>query len=210
MAMFYTRTKKLNALLNNANTELIESNTVKDKLFSVLAHDLRSPFASIISLLSLIKDDILDAEERKEIINMAVLSSNASLDILNNLLKWGEMQIKGIRLKPVLLAPHAIVERNIALLSASAELKGISIVNKIAKSCKVMSDADHLEFVIRNLLSNGIKFTSAGGSVTISSQIDADKDEVIFSIQDTGVGIEPGRLQSIFSLGNVSTIGTNH
>jgi signal transduction histidine kinase len=207
--LFYFRTRKYNALLNKANNELTESNAVKDKLFSVLAHDLRSPFASIISLLSLINDDILDAEERKEIINMAVLSSNASLDILNNLLKWGEMQIKGIRLNPVKLAPYEIIDRNMAALSASAELKGISVVNRVEKSCKVLSDADHFEFVIRNLLSNAIKFTSEGGVVSVLSKTDKARNEMVFSIVDTGVGIEPQRLQSIFSLGNVSTSGTN-
>lgn len=207
--LFYFRTRKYNALLNKANNELTESNAVKDKLFSVLAHDLRSPFASIISLLSLINDDILEAEERKEIINMAVLSSNASLDILNNLLKWGEMQIKGIRLNPIKLAPYQIIERNILALSASAELKGISIVNRVEKSCKVLSDADHFEFVIRNLLSNAIKFTSEDGVVSVLSKTDKAKNEMVFSIVDTGVGIEPQRLQSIFSLGNVSTSGTN-
>jgi signal transduction histidine kinase len=207
MALFYSRTRKFNGLLNKANNELKESNTVKDKLFSVLAHDLRSPFASIINLLSLINDDILDAEERKQIINMAVLSSNASLDILNNLLKWGEMQIKGIRLNPVELAPYDIIKRNIELLSASAELKQISIHNKVAKTCHVHADADHFEFVIRNLLSNAIKFTSEGGKVSVSTK--TENGDIIFSIADSGVGIEPTRLEAIFSLGNVSTSGTN-
>jgi signal transduction histidine kinase len=209
MALFYSRTKKLNGLLNKVNSELTESNTVKDKLFSVLAHDLRSPFASIISLLSLINDDILDAEERKGLINMAVLSSNASLDILNNLLKWGEMQIKGIRLNIVELFPQKIVERNIDLLSAAAELKNISIQNKLTRNYKVIVDADHFEFVIRNLLSNAIKFTAEGGTVTITSVVDKEKAEVVFSIRDTGVGIEPEHLKRIFTLGNVSANGTN-
>jgi signal transduction histidine kinase len=209
MLLFYFRTRKFNALLNQVNTELTESNTVKDKLFSVLAHDLRSPFASIISLLSLINDDILDAAERKEIINMAVLSSNASLDILNNLLKWGEMQIKGIRLKTIDLYPYTIIERNIALLSASADLKGITIENQVLPNCKVRSDADHFEFVIRNLLSNAIKFTSNGGTASIIATTQSDKGEVTFSINDTGVGIAPDRLETIFSLSNVSTSGTN-
>jgi signal transduction histidine kinase len=209
MVLFYSRTKKLNGLLNKANTELTESNTVKDKLFSVLAHDLRSPFASIISLLSLINDDVLDAEERKGLINMAVLSSNASLDILNNLLKWGEMQIKGIRLNIVELFPHKIVERNIALLSAASELKNISIENKLTRNYKVIVDADHFEFVIRNLLSNAIKFTAEGGTVTIASAVDKEMAEVVFSIHDTGVGMEPEHLKRIFTLGNISANGTN-
>lgn len=209
MVLFYMRTQKLNLLLNSANIELKESNEVKDKLFSVLAHDLRSPFSAIINLLSLINDDILDAKERKDLINMAVVSSNASLGILNNLLKWGEMQIKGVRINQVDLWPHQIIERNIAVLSASAELKNIRIDNLVAKNFKVMADADHFEFVTRNLLSNAIKFTDKGGIVSISSEIDKAKAEVKFIVKDTGVGIKKERLQGIFNLGNVSTTGTN-
>jgi len=209
MVMFYLRTKKLNQLLNSTNVELKESNEVKDKLFSVLAHDLRSPFSSIISLLSLINDDILDAKERKELIDMVVLSSNASLEILNNLLKWGEMQIKGIRINQANILPYPIIERNIALLSASAELKGIRINNKVGKAFKILADADHFEFVTRNLLANAIKFTKTGGLVSFGSEIDKEKGEVKFTVKDTGIGIAPNRLQSIFTMSSVSTTGTN-
>jgi len=208
VALFYFRTNKLNLLLNKTNNELKESNTVKDKLFSVLAHDLRSPLATIINLLYVINDDELPAPERKELINMVTVTSNASLDTLNNLLKWGEMQIKGIRLNAVELHPKEIVENDMALLSASAKLKEITMQNNIDESIRIVADRDHFEFLIRNLLSNAIKFTKQGGLVSVSAHAVAGKKEVQFTVKDNGVGIDAAKLESIFTIGNVSTDGT--
>lgn len=209
-ALFYFRTSKLNLLLNKTNNELKESNTVKDKLFSVLAHDLRSPLATIINLLYVINDDELPAQERKELIDMVTVTSSASLDTLNNLLKWGEMQIKGIRLSPIELHPKNIVENDIALLSASAKLKGIAMQNNIDDGIRIIADRDHFEFVIRNLLSNAIKFTNQGGLVVVNATTDTVKKEVQFMVKDNGVGIEAAKLESIFSIGNISTDGTRN
>lgn len=208
VGLFYFRTNKLNWLLNKSNNDLKESNTVKDKLFSVLAHDLRSPLATIINLLYVINDDELPAQERKELINMVTVTSSASLDTLNNLLKWGEMQLKGIRLNAVELWPKEIVENDIALLSASAKLKGIAVQNNIDESIRIVADRDHFEFVIRNLLSNAIKFTEQGGHVTVKAIAAPEKKEVQFMVKDTGVGIDAAKLDSIFSIGNISTDGT--
>ncbi len=208
VVLFYFRTNKLNWLLNKTNNDLKESNTVKDKLFSVLAHDLRSPLATIINLLYVINDDELPAQERKELINMVTVTSSASLDTLNNLLKWGEMQIKGIRLNAVELQPKKIVENDIALLSASAKLKDIVVQNNIDENIRIVADRDHFEFVIRNLLSNAIKFTEQGGSVTVNAVAEPEKKEVRFAVKDNGVGIDAAKLESIFSIGNISTDGT--
>ncbi|MEO6524811.1 MAG: tetratricopeptide repeat-containing sensor histidine kinase [Mucilaginibacter sp.] len=209
MGLFFYRTRKFNALLNQANAELKETNTIKDKLFSVLAHDLRAPFSTIIGLLQVINDDDIKPEERKELISLVSVTSSASLDILNNLLKWGEMQIKGIRLNPVILNPNQAIERNIAMLSGAAQVKSIYIQNQVGKDVAVVTDPDHFEFVLRNLLSNAVKFTAIGGDVTISTQTAKNGTEVNFIVQDNGVGIEPNRINRIFDLSNVSTDGTN-
>lgn len=209
MGLFYYRTSKLNGLLNKANAELQESNTVKDKLFSVIAHDLRAPFSTIIGLLQVINDDDIPADDRKELIDLVSVTSTASLDILNNLLKWGEMQIKGIRLNPVNLNPHNIIERNIAVLSGAAEIKSIQLHNKVPGDTTVIADSDHFEFVLRNLLSNAVKFTSQGGNVTVLSTTDTARNEVQFIVKDNGVGISPDRFNQIFDLSSVSTDGTN-
>lgn len=209
VVLYYYRTRKLNDLLNSANTELKDTNTVKDKLFSVLAHDLRAPFSTMIGLLQLINDDDLTATERKELIDLVSVTSNASLDILNNLLKWGEMQIKGIRLNPADLQPRQIIERNVALLLGAAEIKSITLSNLVATDVQITADPDHFEFVVRNLLSNAVKFTQSGGKVTISSVADDAGKQVRFIVQDNGVGIAPQKLHHIFDLSNVSTDGTN-
>jgi signal transduction histidine kinase len=209
MALYFYRTRKLNGLLNKANTELQETNTVKDKLFSVLAHDLRAPFSTIIGLLMVINDDSITAEERKELISLVSVTSNASLDILNNLLKWGEMQIKGIRLKPIDLNPAQMIARNIALLLGAAEIKNIHVANKVDSNITIHTDPDHFEFVLRNLLSNAIKFTAPGGQVTISTLAATNANTVQFIVQDNGVGISADRITHIFDLSNVSTDGTS-
>ena len=207
--LFYNRTRRLNALLNKANTSLQETNSVKDKLFSVLAHDLRSPFVTIISLLSLINDDDdMPAADRKELIDMVSVTSTASLDILTNLLKWGEMQIKGIRLNTIDLNPTELIERNIAMLSASAGMKGIRLKNLVNPDILVTSDSDHFEFILRNLLSNAIKFTNEGGDIIVSSLIDRVNHEARFIVTDNGVGIEMGKAAQIFEMSNISSNGT--
>jgi len=208
VALFYVRTSKLNWLLNKTNNDLKELNTVKDKLFSVMAHDLRSPLATIINLLYVINDDDLPADERKELINMVTVTSGASLDTLNNLLKWGERQLKGIRLNMVELQPREIVAHDIDLLGASARLKDIKVENNIDEDIRVLADRDHFEFVIRNLLSNAIKFTEQGGLICINAKINPAKNEVQFTVKDNGVGIDAQRVKTIFDIGNISTDGT--
>ncbi|WP_374163277.1 tetratricopeptide repeat protein [Arcticibacter sp. MXS-1] len=205
---FYLKTKKLNALLNKANASLKESNTVKDKFFSILAHDLRLPITSVINLLFIIDDDDITPDEKHEIVGKLIVNCNASLDTLNQLLKWGEMQIKGIRLKPQNFNPAAIVDRNVQLLSATAENKLIKIENFVQPDIELYSDPDHFDFVVRNMLSNAIKFTTRGGKVSILAETKGAETQ--FTIKDTGVGIENERLDSIFQITNVSTTGTNN
>jgi len=208
VGLFYVRTSKLNWLLNKTNNELKELNTVKDKLFSVMAHDLRSPLATIINLLYVINDDDLPAEERKDLINMVTVTSGASLDTLNNLLKWGERQLKGIRLNATELQPREIVAHDIDLLGASARLKDITVENNISADIRVFADRDHFEFVIRNLLSNAIKFTEQGGLICINAKTNPAKKEVQFTVKDNGVGIGTEKTKTIFDIDNISTDGT--
>ncbi len=209
VAFHYFRTKELNRLLNKANAGLKESNTVKDKLFSILAHDLRLPIASVINFLYILDDDTLLPDEKHDIINKLVVNCNASLDTLNQLLKWGEMQIKGVIINPVVFYPKEIIERNVNLLSAAADNKSIHIDSSVADNVRIYCDADHFDFIIRNLLSNAIKFTPEGGRVYISARPESEAI-VRFSVKDTGVGIGNDRLESIFKINNISTQGTNN
>lgn len=209
VGFYYFRSREFNLKLNKINAELKESNIVKDKLFSVLGHDLRSPFASVIDMLELINDEDISAEDKNEMISKLAKTSKASLEILNNLLRWGQMQIKGVRLNTTDLQPRYIIERNIAMLADAADKKSISVKDEVGDDIYISADPDHFEFVVRNLLSNAIKFTPNGGIVTIGAHSDGSAGRIKFSVQDTGVGIPEEKLESIFKINNISTDGTN-
>lgn len=205
---FY-KIRNLNRLLNKTNTALTESNTVKDKLFSVLAHDLRAPLASVINLIEMIDRGWLTEEEKVVMMSKLATHCNASMESLNLLLRWGQMQLKGVLINQVEIDPSKIIERNISLLFEPAEQKNIEIERHIPDGLTVICDADHLDFLFRNILSNAIKFTPDGGHILISAQQEAN-NEVLFMVRDNGVGIDPERLKSIFNISNVSTNGTNN
>jgi signal transduction histidine kinase len=210
VAYYFRETRKLNKLLNNTNSSLEESNKVKDKLFSILAHDLRAPFASVIDLLFLLDDDDIYGEERSKLILQLTNASNVSLETLNMLLKWGEMQIKGIRLNSMIVQPKPIIARVTGLIATNAEKKSISVQDKVSDTMTVMVDPNHFEFVMRNLVSNAVKFTTPGGWIQISAMPDQANANIIFSVRDNGIGISAERLPYVFDIGNVSTKGTNN
>jgi signal transduction histidine kinase len=204
---YYFKTRQLNRLLNKTNAELQESNTVKDKLFSVLGHDLRSPFISVINMLQLIDDD-LDPLDRKEMLHRLEINARASLETLDSLLRWGQMQIKGIQLNQTCFLINPLIKRAVIFLAGVADDKGIHIKNTITEDVIVLADADHFEFIIRNLLSNAIKFSTAGGDVLISAA--STNGLIAITVKDNGIGIAADKLDEIFDFTNVSTRGTGN
>lgn len=209
LGAYFFKIRNLNRLLNQSNTALKESNTVKDKLFSVLAHDLRSPLASVINLIEMIDKGWLTEEEKTIMMSKLAIHCNASMETLNLLLRWGQMQLKGIMINQVNNDISPVIERSVALLRESAAHKSILITESIPENITVFCDADHLEFVIRNLLSNAIKFTPAGGNIQIVVK-EQNSEQVLFMVKDNGVGVEKERTESIFSIDNISTTGTNN
>ncbi|MBB5394690.1 tetratricopeptide repeat protein [Mucilaginibacter sp. AK015] len=204
---YYFKTRRLNLLLNKTNAELQESNTVKDKLFSVLGHDLRSPFISVINLLEIIDDD-LEPEQRRAMLHRLEINTRASLDTLDSLLRWGQMQIKGIQLNQTHFFIAPLIKRSVLFLSGVAAGKGIHIQSDVADDVKVLADADHLEFIIRNLLSNAIKFSEVGSDVTITAA--SENGLTAITVTDKGIGIPADKIKGIFNLNNVSTRGTGN
>ncbi|MDT3402077.1 tetratricopeptide repeat-containing sensor histidine kinase [Mucilaginibacter terrae] len=206
---FY-RSRKLNRLLNQANNSLEESNNVKDKLFSVLAHDLRTPFASVIDLMFLLEDEDIEPAERIMLVKKITAASNVSLETLNMLLKWGEMQLNGVRLNSMIVEPKQAIARVVDLITANADKKRITILDKVVDNMAITVDPNHFEFIVRNLLANAVKFTASGGVVIIDAEVSYKASEVIFSITDNGVGIKPERIARLFNVGNASTKGTHN
>lgn len=207
---YFYRTRQLNKLLNITNADLHESNKVKDKLFSVLAHDLRAPFASVIDLLYLLDDDDIDDFEKSRLIKKLTAASNVSLETLNMLLKWGEMQIKGVRLNSMIVQPKPIISRVLGLVAVSADKKDIEVKDNVSDAIAIMVDPNHFEFVVRNLLSNAVKFTAPGGWIQISAVIDQPNNCAVFAVKDNGIGISADRLPHVFDISGESTKGTNN
>lgn len=191
---------------------LAEVNAVKDKLFSIIAHDLRGPFGTIRGFAELLKEDYhtLDEETRIMMINSIDSSSIKIFELLEQLLEWSRGQSGKISLTPKIQNIIAIIQKNIDIASDQANSKKITIklLNK-EQNINAFFDYHSINLITRNLLSNAIKFTPLGGLIEINVVVSADK--VIVSFKDTGVGIEKENLDKLFKDNNhFSTYGTQN
>lgn len=204
---FYnTKISNLNLLLIRKQNELRSSNTIKDKLFSVLGHDLRAPLTRVIGLLNLLSSKHQNQEE-KIIIERLTHQSLNTLETLDNLLMWGQSQLKGIRLNQQTIAAKEQIRKTIHLSSDYAAQKNIRLIDNVSSSLYVHADPSHFDFIIRNLLSNALKFSNSGGTVTVNA-LTSGGEQVVFSISDSGVGMPAHVQNKIFSKSNESVKGT--
>lgn len=196
--------------IERQNEALTESNATKDKFFSIIAHDLKNPFNSIIGFSNILVEKTKEKEEPElEKISKIILhSSERAMDLLNNLLVWGQTQTGKLNYKPEYFEIAALVKDTLQLLSSVAEHKSIVIENKVRSDAKVYADREMINAIIRNLLSNALKFTEKGGKITISIS-ETTKHRCIVHISDEGVGIPPKQIEKIFMVAeNHSTPGT--
>jgi signal transduction histidine kinase len=198
-----------NKKLQNSEKHLIEINSTKDKFFSIISHDLRNPFAAIVSFSRILKRDMenLTADELKDLaleLDKSVLKIN---NLLENLLQWSRAQTGKIRYKPEYIAIHEIVKDNLALFKNNAKEKKISLIDKVDANTPAWADQNMTDTVIRNLLSNALKYTEQGGRIVIKSEIKNRK--VFISIEDNGVGMTEENRNKIFRVDTLhSTYGT--
>ncbi|WDF53335.1 tetratricopeptide repeat-containing sensor histidine kinase [Mucilaginibacter sp. KACC 22063] len=191
------------------NEELRASNQVKDTLFSVIGHDLKGPAGSAAQLFEMMETEDFTEAEMKGMIAELRKQTTASLELLKALFEWGKAQLQGIKVNPTDFSAKPVVERSITLLSQQAAQKHIDIRDNIPNYVALKADADHFEFIIRNLISNAIKFSYQGGAIEIDAQMPAKKKEIIFSVKDTGIGISKDQ-QSVFLTSNLKVnFGTN-
>lgn len=195
--------------LENNEQELLEINETKDKLFSIIGHDLRGPIGAFQGLLGLFKKGEVDQDEFLSFIPKLKADIDHISFTLNNLLSWGQTQMNGTITKPSVVDLENIVSVNISLLSEIAFGKSIRMVNKVDEGTLIWSDPDQIDIVVRNLISNALKFTPKNGSVTVSAFEREEHWEV--SVQDTGVGIDEETQKRLFAKNsNVTTYGTNN
>jgi len=189
--------------------QLNELNATKDKFFSIIAHDLKNPFNTLIGFTELILENLNDYsyEKLEEFIGILRDTSKQSYALLENLLEWSRSQTGRIQINKEDLNINTLVEENINLLLNQAAKKKIKLINEIQYNGNVFADINMLRTVIRNLISNAIKYTKEEGSITCSSKLLQDKLEI--SIIDTGIGIKPENLEKLFRIDvNYSTRGT--
>lgn len=201
IAVLYSNRKKqkhINALVTKQKANLEQHNLFKDKVFSILAHDLRSPVASLLNLVNMLESGQITQEEflafRK---NMVHQIGSLSL-LLDNLLNWARNQMKGrIQTSPVLIPLYSLVEQSVDLFNETAMAKHISLINNIPQDLSLTADRDQMDMVFRNLLSNAIKYTPTKGSVRFEANM--DNNQLNISIIDTGVGMESTTLEKLFT-----------
>lgn len=211
----FNKVKKANEIatkhkeeIEQQSKELKELNQLKDKILSVLSHDLRSPVASLSGIMSLLDDNVITPEEfltLKKGMNNQLTELSLLLD---NLLHWSRNQLLGENLqeKTVLSLPNTI-QRNINLLKESAKQKNIELVlNSSSEDLAVLADRNQIDIVLRNLISNAIKFTHREGKISITIE---DKGiETLTCISDNGVGMSEEHLNQLFNLKHKSNYGT--
>ncbi|AKA36165.1 tetratricopeptide repeat-containing sensor histidine kinase [Flagellimonas lutaonensis] len=208
--------KKLNielynktASLEERESELKAINATKDKLFSIIGHDLRGPIGALQSLLDLFANGDLTKDEF--LTQMPKLKSDVdSISFtLNNLLSWGQTQMNGAVTKPKRISLNSIVEENINLLSKLAVKKSIRLINELPENVYAWADKNQIDIVVRNLISNALKFTPENGLINIKAVERKNNWEI--TVRDTGVGMDPETQDKIFCDNtNFTTYGTNN
>ncbi len=211
------RNAQLYSLLNNANQELVKLNADKDKFFSIMAHDLKGPFMPLLGTAELQMElaDTLTPPEVKQMGSSIYQSAKNIYSLLENLLQWSRLQMGRIEHCPTQLDLTQIVDQIVWLLTANAANKRITLQNTI-DHVFIYADENMLNMVIRNLISNALKFTPSGGCVTISADFELPpinseiKNSLVeVSIMDTGVGINPTDAAKLFKIdAHHSTVGT--
>lgn len=182
-------------------------NNVKDKLFSIVSHDLKDSLSSINGFIDLLKDGSLSREEFDNLIpELSENANNASL-LLYNLLNWSKSQMQSLEPKPTLFDVQEVFEDKVRLIEHRMESKGIELIDHSLRDF-AYADRSMFEIVIQNLLANALKFCKNGDTITISNHI--SNGSCIISIADTGIGISKQNIEKLFKSNSFTTVGTNN
>jgi len=196
--------------LQEKNQQLLASNSSKDKFFSIIAHDLRNPFNTLMGFSDALLKDLenYSIDDAKVILNMINSTSKMGNDLLENLLLWSRAETGRIPYEPGSLNLRIIVESNIHFMNAQAQMKNIQIIEEIEPAIMVMADENMLNTILRNLISNAIKFTYENGQIIIKARVVHPNIEI--AVCDNGVGISESTIKKLFQFEtNISTQGTS-
>ncbi len=181
--------------------QIEEANAAKDKFFSIIAHDLRGPIHTQTSFIEHLYEEFnsIAPGELRQLLKILLNSSENISDLLNNLLLWAQSQVKKMEVKTTQLKLTDVLKTTIEKLQQSANLKQITIKLDTNDELEVLSDANMLQTIIRNIISNAIKFTPRGGSISVKSY-SSEKNQVTLNISDTGIGMDSTTLSKLFDI----------
>jgi signal transduction histidine kinase len=194
--------------LRQKNSELEESNNIKNKLFSIVSHDLRGPLISLQGVLDMVDIDALSPEDLKKFIEKVGGRLHITAEFLDNLLQWSRMQIQGDKFHPnrekFLL--HQLLVTSTQVLRADSERKNIHLSIEDTSDFQAYADMNMMQTVVRNLVSNAIKFTRPGGKVGLTAF--RRNGCITVRVSDTGTGIPEANIEKLFTLHGISVTGT--
>jgi two-component system sensor histidine kinase/response regulator len=186
------------------------ANAAKDKFFSIIAHDLGNLFNGLLSFSDILtnKTIALSEREKEEFLGIIQESSQQGFALLRNLLEWSRVQTGRIHFQPEYQNLKGVVDANIVLLRGNIKAKNINMLSDISPSLEVFADSNMFNTVIRNILSNAVKFTPEEGKITVSARKNGKFAKI--SVTDTGIGIADSELPKLFKIDvNYTTLGTN-
>ncbi|GAA0893154.1 hypothetical protein GCM10009122_28330 [Fulvivirga kasyanovii] len=196
--------------INEQKKELEDLNATKDKFFSIVAHDLRSPVSALAGFSQMLANNGNRLSPEKITAYSEELNKSAknTLNLIENLLTWASTQMNKVDHTPDLIDTEDIINQTMSQLDTVAASKKIALEKTLEPDLKIYADKDHLTLVLRNLISNALKFTNEGGTVTVSTK-SVDDSKVEISVADTGIGMGIEKLTNLFSIGSAqSTSGT--
>lgn len=196
-----TERKRDEAEIKLKTEQLLKLNTEKDKFFSIIAHDLRSPFTSFLALTQLMAEDLpnLSMTELQEITVIISKSATNLYRLLENLLQWSQIQQGAIPFNQEPISLNDTVLECVEMIQGTAKFKEIEITSDIPFDLEAFADNNMLQTVIRNLLSNAVKFTHKGGKVSLSAKENGN-DKIEIWIKDTGIGMSPEIIANLFRI----------
>lgn len=202
----------LNRELNETNKQLIDSednlkelNSTKDKFFSIIAHDLRNPFMSILGFLDLLTNSYneYDDDDKKQMLSNTTSLALNTYKLLENLLQWSRLQTDGIKFYPRKLNLNELIKESVETIRHTSNLKNIELIFSNSQIVEFVGDEEMLNSVFRNILSNSIKFTPENGKITL----DLLKNDlnIAVSITDTGIGMDKDTISNLFKVGQTKS-----
>lgn len=211
----YRLKQRTSEMLDKQNTELVKLNSFKDRMFAVISHDMRNPVNSFSMVIESLEQnlDYASKEQVKEFLHHTLQSARDLQGLLNNLLEWSLVQIGKLPFNPVAIALHPVTNKSIDHVRTMADSKQIHVINEVPENLRALADASMVTIILRNLLTNAIKFSDHNTTVRIcATQSDT---QIFLSVTDEGVGMTPEEVSWLFrqeentrTIGNSSEKGT--